>query len=139
MEFTARAVTRIRDADLQRHVRIDNLPQWCASISKVLLQQGDKGEIYSTWGQFRIHREVIHNGVRFTLPTCPNALQWTVTAGEPLSGQVLIHCTLAGEEHDLELVESLERFVADWKTGLESGAGQPAPRPTAGECMPWFG
>ena len=80
MEFYATAPVRLRAEDLQRHLRIDTLPQWCASIDKVLAHEGDRGNIYSVWGEFRIRREVIRDGVRFSLPGCPNARQWTVTA-----------------------------------------------------------
>ncbi len=139
MEFIARASTLMRDADLQRYVRIDNLPDWCASIEKVIANQGEKGEIFSLWGQFRIHREMIRDGVRFTLPTCPNALQWTVTAGASGSKEAVIHCTINREEHDPDFIESIEQFVADWKEGVEAGRGRPQPARASGQCTPWYG
>ncbi|WP_303908907.1 hypothetical protein [Thiohalomonas denitrificans] len=139
MEFIARASTLMRDADLQRYVRINNLPDWCASIDKVIASQGEKGEIYSLWGQFRIHREMIRDGVRFTLPSCPNALQWTVTADLNGSKEVVIHCTINREEHDPDFIESIEHFVADWKAGIEAGKGRPQATRTPGRCEPWYG
>jgi hypothetical protein len=58
----------------------------------------------------------VRDGVRFTLPGCPNALAWTVTA-EPEG--VLVHCTINRTEHDPDFIESIETFVEDWRTGLE--------------------
>jgi hypothetical protein len=137
MEFYATAPVRLRAEDLQRHLRIDTLPQWCASIDKVLAHEGDRGSIYCVWGEFRVRREVIHDGVRFTLPGCPNALQWTVTAG---SG-VTVHCTINRSEHDPDFIESLEQFVAHWRLGLESGikriAGAQAVT-AGGDCGMWM-
>ena len=117
MEFFASAPVRLRAEDLQRHLRIDNLPQWCASIDKVLSHEGDRGDIYCTWGEMRIRRDVIRDGVRFTLPACVNAVQWTITA----DNGVTVHCTSNRPTHDPDFVESLEQFVADWKSGLETG------------------
>ena len=141
MEFQARAAVFLRDSDLQRQLRIETLPLWCDSIDKVLSQQGDKGEIYCIWGAFRIHREMICDGVRFTLPTCPNALQWTVTA-DPRRHDVLVHCTINKDEHDEDFIASIEQFVADWKAGLEAGperlrAAREGKR--VGECTPTYG
>ncbi|TCS73783.1 hypothetical protein EDC61_1015 [Sulfuritortus calidifontis] len=140
MEFFATAEIRLRASDLQKNVCIANLPHWCASISKVLENQGDKGDIYCVWGEFRVHRELIRDGVRFSLPTCPNGLQWTVTVeGSAPVGQAQIHCTINRREQAPEFIESLEQFVADWKAGLEGGMAQPGGRTAVGECMPWYG
>ncbi len=117
MEFFTEARVQMSAADIQRHVAIANLNQWCASIDKVLKSDGEKGEIYCVWGQFRIDRELIRNGVRFTLPSCLNGIQWTVTAERP--GQVQVHCTINRREQEPEFVETLEAFVADWQAGLE--------------------
>jgi hypothetical protein len=83
MEFFATADVRASVADLQRRLTIGDLSHWCASISEVFSDVGAYGEIYCVWGQFRVNREMIRDGVRFTLPGCPNALQWTVTTGQP--------------------------------------------------------
>ncbi len=104
---------------LQAQVRIDTLPEICASIDKVLDNQGEQGEIYCLWGQFAVRREIIRGGVRFSLPGCPNALAWTVTTElPPEPGQVVVHCTINRREHEPDFVESVEMFVDDWKTGL---------------------
>ena len=141
MEFFATADIRMHAPDLQRHVRINNLPEWCASISQVLESQGEKGNIYSVWGEFRVHREVIRDGVRFTLPSCPNALQWTVTVeGGAPAGKVVVHCTINRAEHAPDLIDSIRQFVADWKAGLEGGAAcMHTKAKPPGECMPWYG
>lgn len=139
MEFFASARSRLRAEELQRHVRIDNLPQWCASINKVISHEGERGDIYCVWGEFRIRREVIRDGVRFTLPGCPNALQWTLTTDGPV-GDVIIHCSINRQTHEADFVASLEQFVADWKAGVEGGAQRiaaDAPR-DSGDCGMWM-
>lgn len=142
MEFFATTEKRLRASDLQKNICIGNLPQWCASISKVLENQGDRGDIYCVWGEFRVHREVIRDGVRFSLPGCRNGLQWTVAVenGAPV-GKAVIHCSINRQTASPEFIESLEQFVADWKAGLEGEATQAfVQRPlVACDCAPWFG
>lgn len=121
MEFFATADIRASVADLQLRLTIAALPRWCASVSEVLMDEGDRGEIYCVWGQFAVNREEIRDGMRFTLPGCPNALQWTVTTGQPPDpGKVVIHLTINRTEHDPDFVDSNRQFVADWKAGLEA-------------------
>ena len=143
MEFFVSAAAPFSAAELQQQVRIDNLPQWCASIDKVLSQQGERGEIYCLWGQFRIHREMICHGVRFTLPGCPNAVQWTVTAEETEGRrEVRVHLTINRERHEPDFVESIEAFLEDWRQGIERiAARSPVSRevPAEAECMPFYG
>jgi hypothetical protein len=137
VEFFAEARTRLSEAELQRHVRIDNLDRWCAAIDRVLSHAGERGEVYCVWGQFHVHRELLAHGVRFTLPACPNALQWTLTAGEP--GVITVHCSINRAAHDADFIDSIVGFVADWRAGLETCSGLPAARPPAGDCPLWFG
>lgn len=121
MEFFAAAAVPASVDDLRRRLRITDLPRWCASVSEVFQDDGTEGEIYCIWGQFRVHREEIRDGVRFTLPGCPNALQWTVTTGQPPEpDKLVIHLTINRAEHDPDFVESNVQFIADWKSGLES-------------------
>ena len=121
MEFYASAAIRTDAAELRRRLRIATLPQWCASIDTVLSDAGSHGEIYCVWGAFRLHREELNDGVRFTLPDCPNALQWTITTGQPPEpDQVVVHLTINRVEHDAEFVASNRQFVDDWRVGLES-------------------
>lgn len=141
MEFFARTEKRMRANDVQKYVCIGNLPSLCGSISQVLEDQGDRGDIYCTWGEFRVHRELIRGGVRFTLPTCPNGVQWTIAVEDgAAAGNVCIHCSINRPSASPEFVESLERFVADWKDGLDGGNPRPEkPTPRDCDCMPWFG
>ena len=79
MEFFAEADTRCDVEPLQQALTIAALPRFCSEISRVLRGGEAEGEIYCHWGSFVVHREEIGDGVRFTLPKCPNALAWTVT------------------------------------------------------------
>ena len=73
------------------------------------------------WGTLRTSREELHGGVRFSLPGCDNVLQWTVTTGLPPNPQqTIIHLTINRNEQDQDFVASIQQFVADWKTGLET-------------------
>lgn len=121
MEFFATITIPATAADLQRRLTISALPHWCASIEKVLSDAKSSGEIYCVWGAFDTHREALRSGVRFTLPGCPYAFQWTVTTGhQPNPQQSLIHLSISGTEHDQDFIDSIQQFVADWKAGLEA-------------------
>ena len=121
MEFFATTRIPASAAELQRRLTISELPNWCASVEKVLSDAGAHGDIFCVWGTFVTHREEINGGVRFSLPGCPNAFQWTVTTGQPPDPQqTVIHVTINRSEHDPDFIDSIEQFVMDWKTGLES-------------------
>jgi hypothetical protein len=120
VEFFATAEVPLTEADLQRRLTIAGLGELCASIDRVLAAAGDEGEIYCVWGQFRVRREAIRGGVRFTLPRCPNALAWTVTAGTDVPEPVVVHCTINRRAHDPDFVDSIRQFVEDWRVGIES-------------------
>lgn len=121
MEFFATVIIPASAAELQRRLTIGELPRWCASIEKVLGDAGSSGEIYCVWGTFRTCREDLRNGVRFSLPGCPNALQWTVTTGHlPDPGHTVVHLTINRSEQDQDFLDSIRQFVADWKAGLEA-------------------
>ena len=121
MEFFATTLIPASAADLQRRLTISELPHWCASIERVLGDEKSSGEIYCVWGTFNVHREDVQGGVRFSLPGCPNAFQWTVTTGqEPEPRHTVIHATINRTEHDQDFIASIRQFVADWKTGLEA-------------------
>lgn len=118
MEFFAAADGHPRTAEqIRTEVTGPRLADLCDSIDEVLNwdSAADQGEMYCLWGQFRVNRELLELGVRFTLPDCPNALAWTVTA-EP-EGTV-IHCTINRQQHDPDFIETIETFVADWRAGL---------------------
>ena len=112
MEFFREQPCRCRPEDLQERLRIDNLPTWCGSVERVLEAQGETGRVWTVWGEFAIRREAACRGVRFTLPGCPNALQWTVTV-EPAAGDQMlrVHLTINQKTHEADFIESLETFV----------------------------
>ncbi len=121
MEFFATTIIPASAADLRRRLTIGELPNWCASIEKVLSDAKSSGEIYCVWGTFQIHREDLPNGVRFSLPGCSNALQWTVTTGHrPNPQHTVIHLTINRTEQDQDFIDSIRRFVEGWKAGLEA-------------------
>jgi hypothetical protein len=121
MEFFATTIITASAEDLQRRLTISELPHWCASIEKVLSDAKSSGEIYCVWGTFHANREDMRNGVCFSLPGCPNALQWTVTTGhQPNPLHTVIHATINRTEQDQDFIDSIRQFVDDWKAGLES-------------------
>ena len=121
MEFYATTTIDASAAELQRRLTISELPRWCASIEKVLSDEVSSGEIFCVWGTFVIRREELNGGVRFSLPGCPNVMQWTVTTGQqPDPRHTVVHATINRTEHDPDFIESLQQFVDDWKTGLET-------------------
>ncbi|HEY5603758.1 MAG TPA: hypothetical protein VIM41_11675 [Gammaproteobacteria bacterium] len=121
MEFFTRTIIPASAADLQRRLTISALPRWCASIEKVLSDASSTGEIYCVWGTFHATREELRGGVRFSLPGCANVLQWTVTTELPPDPQqTVIHLTINRSEQDQDFADSLQQFVDDWKTGLET-------------------
>lgn len=121
MEFSATTSILASAEDLQRRLTISELPRWCASIEQVLSDAKTSGEIYCVWGTFHTHREILRSGVRFSLPGCPYAFQWTVTTGHhPNPQHTVIHLTINGTGHDQDFIDSIQQFVADWKAGLEA-------------------
>jgi hypothetical protein len=121
MEFFSTTIIPTSAADLQRRLTISELPLWCASIEKVLRDEKTSGEIYSVWGVFETNRELLQNGVRFSLTSCPMAMQWTVTTGhQPNPLHTVIHCSINRTEQDPEFIDTLQQFVDDWKIGLET-------------------
>jgi len=120
MEFLTTTNIPASVEDLQRRLTIGDLPRWCASIEKILRDDSLSGEIYSVWGAFDINREALSKGVRFSLSSCPMALQWSVTTGhQPNPQETVIHLTINRVEQDKDFVDSLRKFVEDWKAGLE--------------------
>lgn len=126
---------------IQRAIHVSNLSDLCGSIDKVLSHHSDRGGIYFVWGEFKAHRELISQGVRFTLSDCPNAVQWTITTAADDPGCGRIHCTIDPPQHDPDYVDSLQQFVDDWKQGLESGkaAGFKSSVRPAADCLPIYG
>ena len=114
MEFFAEIKNTAFDAEsLKERLSIVRLPELCRSIDTVLLDNKDSGRIYCVWGEFKINREELDNGIRFSLPHCPNALSCSITLDEE-SDQIIIHCTINKKQHDADFIESIEQFVAGW-------------------------
>jgi hypothetical protein len=143
MEFFASANAHMTPTDLQRFIRIRNMPEWCTSIEKVSTQSGERGIMSWTKGEDAVHQEIIRNGIHFTLPGSEDVMQWSITA-EPGSqnGRVTIHCTVNRTELDLVYQQCLLQFVDDWKAGLENGwariKAELGKKPKL-ECAPWYG
>ena len=125
MEFYKDAHVDIDVNSLQEVVTIGNLTLLCDSIYDILKDDTTAGKIHCIWGYFKINKEILKYGVRFTLPNCPNALAWTITK-EHISEDdtILIHCTINRAEHEPEFIQSIEQFVSDWKIGLEKYFGK---------------
>lgn len=98
---------------------IKRLPDLCQSIISVISDNKDHGVIYCVWGQFDVNREIIKDGLRFSLPSCPNALCWTIT-NDTDCNYVTIHCTINTASHDDDFIDSIRQFVDDWSSGLLS-------------------
>lgn len=119
MEFFASIAGPVPVEQLQQHLTVAALADLCASVDTVLESDGDTGLIYCLWGEFSVRRELIRNGVRFSLPGCPNALAWTVTSeAEADPPGIVVHCTINRSRHEPDFVESIEEFVDDWREGL---------------------
>lgn len=120
MEFFTTVNIQATPEQLHKRIGIAELTTLCASISQILSHSGDQGEIYCLWGQFPINRELLSTGVRFSLPTCPNAGQWTITPDpDQPELKTLIHLSINRHAIDPDFAESIELFLADWKAGLE--------------------
>ena len=120
MEFFAIADKKVSVDILHARLDIASLPSWCSSISTVLSHRGNEGEIYCVWGQFKIHRELLLSGVRYSLTNCLNAVAWTITTGfPPAPEKLVIHCTINRTQQDSDFTDSIEQFVQDWRIGLE--------------------
>lgn len=130
MEYFAIAETAADEAGLQDAVTVSTLPDLAGeTMMRQLDGDGDAGELLCIWGRFRIERQRIRGGVRFTLPTCPNALAVTVTTGyDPAPAAVVIHATINRTDHDPDFLETIEDFTAQLRAGLEDRG--PFTRPT---------
>ena len=104
-------------AHLKNLLAINSLAELCVSINTVTELKENEGDIYCLWGAFKVRREEIRYGVRFSLLDCPHALAWTVTY-DAKSQNIVIHCTIDKTETDPDFVESIHEFVADWSNGL---------------------
>jgi ADP-ribose pyrophosphatase len=140
MEFFRFVEARVDVDALQRALQIATLPEWCSAVDRVLREGDSEGEIYCLWGQFVVHRERINGGVRFSLPDCPNALQWSITVGDSSSPDlVTLHCTINRREADPDFIESIDQFLDAGAAGVAAGfSGVVVAMPTA-PVMPTLG
>lgn len=143
MEWFGTAHANLPAGELQRHIRVENLSEWCAAPPAI-----GGGDLRNAggWSGWTVHREVIRDGVRFTLPGSAHAFQWTLTAGAAArAGTVDVHCTLNTPAADAATVAALERFMIDCCAALENGVRrlqqQRGEKSAAAceECPPWFG
>ena len=121
MEFFSETKNPALDIDTLRSLlSISRLPDLCQSITSVLSDDTDTGAIYCLWGEFIVNREQIKDGIRFSLPHCPNALCWTITGNTDSEnvGDITVHCTINTKTHDEDFIDSIKQFVDDWSTGL---------------------
>ncbi len=115
--FTEVRNTGISCDQLMQRLTIAKLPELCNSINTVITDNKTNGIIYCIWGEFIIHREELKDGIRFSLPHCPNALAWTVTLDA--KKKITIHCTINTKQHDVDFIDSIEQFVSDWQQGID--------------------
>jgi len=101
---------------LQDLLTIKDLAYLCKSIDCVILDHKISGVVYCLWGEFKVNREVLKHGIRFTMPECPNALAWTITIDTDRA--LTLHFTINKKTHDPDFVESIFEFVREWKKGL---------------------
>lgn len=106
------------EKQLQELLTISKLEDICPTT--VVFGANDSvAETGSNWGEFRIRRDEITGGVRFSMLNCPNALAWTITTGYPPSPEkVLIHATLNRTEKNPEFINELNEFLDDWSDGI---------------------
>ena len=154
MEWFVAVNANLQVAELQRHIRIETLGAWCASPPAILGEANQignpgtdhPGTDHPDWSAWCVHREVIRDGVRFTLPAAVYALQWTLSAGGQLrAGMVGVHCTLNTVAPEAASVAAVAAFMDAWRKGLEAGArrlqDERAAKVAAASapCAPWFG
>src|SRR5512143_3723786 len=118
MEFFETAQVRMSASDIQHEVTIGTLHDWCASIENVRDVEGSRGQVKSLWGEFGIHRELVGNGVRFTFPSSPCGLQWTITADAGNLTEVQIYDRAKRHYLHDERIRTLQIFINDWRAGL---------------------
>jgi len=119
VEFFAQSDVHVSADDLQQNLSISQLLNVCESITAILEDQGNHGIVYCLWGEFVVNRERVHGGVRFSLPTCPNNLAWSITTDEDSSTQKLvIHLTVSKQQLDDDFKESIETFIDDLAEGF---------------------
>lgn len=106
---------------IQESLTLDNLGAMTSLLFLIGEVDGEKASIGGIWGEFRLSREKIRGGLRFSLLECPNALCWTVTAGyPPAPDDIVLHLTINRTEKDQDFIEEIEELLEDQKYCLES-------------------
>ncbi|VAW70456.1 hypothetical protein MNBD_GAMMA09-2147 [hydrothermal vent metagenome] len=119
MEFYASIkCTKAELPAFKNPLTISRLPEFCASVTSVLSDKKVRGTIHCLWGEFKINREELKYGVRFSLPDCPNTLSWSVTLDQP-SKTALIHLITNKKTLDADFIISIEQFINDWSDGIK--------------------
>lgn len=110
---------------IAQHCTLNNLPALCASVHAVpeVEADGRRATIECVWGVFTATVEPIRNGVRYTLVTCPNALQWTVTTRH---GITMLHLTINDAQPDPDFVDSIREFMESFHARLSERLAKPA-------------
>ena len=108
---------KLNIVDLKSLLALNNLTVLCDSISNVTALNGNEGDMCCLWGAFKVRREEIRYGVRFSLLNCPHALAWTITFDEE-SRDIVIHCTIDKREQEPDFIDSIHEFVEDWSSGI---------------------
>jgi len=116
MEFYARVDSDVGVLEIQEQLSIESLPTFCRFIASVAPGSHGGMEMFSDWGTHTVNRELIRQGLRFTLPDCPNALAWTITTES--HGELVFHAAINRETHEPDFIETLEQFTSDWESGL---------------------
>lgn len=112
MEFLETTSIPASDTDLKSRLTIGMLTYGFDLIEKILSDFNARAKIYCVRGVFDIQREELLHGVRFSLPGCPYAMQWTVTTGhnpDPL--HTVINLTINRTGHEAELVDTIRQFM----------------------------
>ena len=108
---------KLNIVDLKSLLAMNNLTVLCDSISNVTALKENEGDIYCIWGAFKVRREEIRYGVRFSLLNCPHALARTITFNEE-SQDIVIHCTIDKRQQDPDFIDSIYEFIEDWSSGI---------------------
>ncbi|TNF35989.1 MAG: hypothetical protein EP315_04855 [Gammaproteobacteria bacterium] len=116
MEFFVNVPVQVSADLIKSYINLHKLSEWCDAINEVVNLEGNRALLVCEMGRLHVHRELIQDGVRFSITDSPYALQWTVTADQ--DHKVLIHCTLNCQQCAAEFIQQLERFLLCWENGI---------------------
>ena len=116
MEFFVTVPVHVSSDLIKSYINLNKLSEWCDAINEVIDLEGNRAMLVCEMGKLHVHRELIQEGVRFSITDSPYALQWTVTADS--ENEVLLHCTINCRQCPAEFIEQLERFLLCWDKGI---------------------